>query len=64
MRGPSPQLVLLSLILVCYHCQDQDRSSKLLNVFNIVKFPNDACSSGENYGSCYTGRYSVLREEV
>ena len=62
MRAPSPQLVLLSLIFVCYHCQD--RSSKLLNVFNIVKFPNDACSSGENYGSCYTGKFSVLREEV
>ena len=28
---------------------------KLLNVFNIVTFPNDACNNGEVYGSCYTG---------
>ena len=46
--------VLLPLIFICCTCAD--RSGKLLNVFNIVKFPNDACSSGENYGSCYTGQ--------
>ena len=29
---------------------------RLLNVFTIVKFPNDACNStgGNYYGTCYT----------
>ena len=31
------------------------RDSKLLNVFNIVKFPNDGCSTvSGTYGVCYT----------
>ena len=33
-----------------------DRRAKLLNVFNIVKFPNEACNSTTDnvYGVCYT----------
>ena len=33
-----------------------DRAARLLNVFTIVKFPNDACNStgGNYYGTCYT----------
>ena len=33
-----------------------DRMERLLNVFTIVKFPNDACNStgGNYYGTCYT----------
>ena len=31
------------------------RESKLLNVFNIVKFPNDGCTTASGtYGVCYT----------
>ena len=32
------------------------RSGRLLNVFSIVKFPNDACNTtgGNYYGTCYT----------
>ena len=31
------------------------RNDKLLNVFNIVKFPNDGCNtSSSSYGVCYT----------
>ena len=31
------------------------RDSKLLNVFNIVKFPNDGCTTvSGTYGVCYT----------
>ena len=32
------------------------RNDKLLNVFNIVKFPNDVCNSttSNTYGVCYT----------
>merc|ERR1711962_688197 len=32
----------------------RDRENKLLNVFNIVTFPNDGCVSGGVYGVCYT----------
>ena len=32
------------------------RSGRLLNIFQIVKFPNDACNAtgGNFYGTCYT----------
>ena len=34
----------------------RDRMERLLNVFTIVKFPNDACNAtgGNYYGTCYT----------
>ena len=34
----------------------KDRMERLLNVFTIVKFPNDACNAtgGNYYGTCYT----------
>ena len=32
-----------------------DRESKLLNVFNIIKFPNEGCNTtAGSYGVCYT----------
>ena len=43
---------LVSLTLVS---AQESRVSKLLNVFNIVTFPNDPCNNGNVYGSCYTG---------
>ena len=34
---------------------ESSRDSKLLNVFNIVKFPNDGCTTvSGTYGVCYT----------
>ena len=45
-------LCLVSLTLVS---AQESRVSKLLNVFNIVTFPNDPCNNGNVYGSCYTG---------
>ena len=34
----------------------RERMERLLNVFTIVKFPNDACNAtgGNYYGTCYT----------
>ena len=34
----------------------RDRVERLLNVFTIVKFPNEACNAtgGNYYGTCYT----------
>ena len=46
-------LCLVSLTLVS---AQESRVSKLLNVFNIVTFPNDPCNNGNVYGSCYTGQ--------
>merc|ERR1712012_914481 len=31
-----------------------ERNEKFLSVFNIVKFPNDACDAGSKNGTCYT----------
>ena len=48
----------LHLLIVFHQCQGKDEASgteKLLNVFNIVKFPNDGCNSTSgSYGVCYT----------
>jgi len=38
------------------------RGSKLLNVFNIVKFPNDGCTSSlDTYGVCYSASECASR---
>ena len=35
--------------------QDELRSGKLLNVFNIIKFPNSGCTTNSNtVGTCYS----------
>ena len=51
-RGSSVVTALVSVTLVA---AQESRVSKLLNVFNIVTFPNDPCNNGNVYGSCYTG---------
>ena len=34
---------------------DEGRQHRLLNVFNIVRFPNEGCNTtGSQYGVCYT----------
>ena len=49
---------LILLLIICVHIGyvRSDRKAKLLNVFNIVKFPNDGCNSttSNTYGVCYT----------
>ena len=43
------------LLLVSHTCYlNNDRNGKLLNVFTIVNFPNDGCTSGSTSGVCYT----------
>jgi len=48
----------LQFAIFVHQCQGQEedsRTEKLLNVFNIVKFPNDGCNSTSgSYGVCYT----------
>ena len=51
-------LVILVIGVVTAAVEDSvpERKAKLLNVFNIVKFPNEACNSSISnvYGVCYT----------
>ena len=49
-------IISLQIILPAIICQSvSSRNDKLLNVFNIVKFPNDGCNSTSGaYGVCYT----------
>ncbi len=55
------------LLLLLYHTaqpsqggqanEASQRAKRILNLFNIVKFPNDVCSSSDSnnkYGTCYT----------
>ena len=48
--------VLLSYFPAGQEAQQESRTKKLLNVFNIVTFPNDACNSTTSnvFGVCYT----------
>ena len=36
--------------------ETRERTERLLNVFTVVKFPNDACNAtgGNYYGTCFT----------
>jgi len=49
-------LTLLLVTIVQIEGLKSNRESKLLNVFNIVKFPNSGCNSTtlNTYGVCYT----------
>ena len=49
--------VSLQFAINLQQCQGQvdSRTDKLLNVFNIIKFPNDGCNATSgSYGVCYT----------
>ena len=52
----SASSVVTALVSVTLVAAQESRVSKLLNVFNIVTFPNDPCNNGNVYGSCYTGQ--------
>ena len=51
------------LLLLLYHTaqpgqakETSQRAERILNLFNIVTFPNDVCSSSDSdnkYGTCY-----------
>ena len=60
-RKTLSQCIIFALFLhSCCGGQDDNykvmrRDEKLLNVFNIVKFPNDGCTTAAGtYGVCYT----------
>lgn len=48
-------MLIMKSCLLSAETNSSDRRSKLLNVFTIVNFPNDACNTTDNrYGVCYT----------
>ena len=55
MPGPGWWVVVAVVAVLGAGGAQRTGVGKLLNVFNIVTFPNDACNNGEVYGSCYTG---------
>ena len=50
--------IFATFAAILHSCSSQAvslRNDKLLNVFNIVKFPNDGCTTSTGtYGVCYT----------
>lgn len=51
--GPLKQLALLAVLATAVYAQPRDKKS--IGIFNIVKFPNDVCSSDQDrYGTCFT----------
>jgi hypothetical protein len=56
MRQTALLFCFLSTLLSCVSCEDQEaRGGKALSVFNVVKFPNDACGASNGFnGTCYT----------
>jgi len=59
MRQTALTALLLHFLYLSFSfvsCQDQEvRGGKALSVFNVVKFPNDACGGSNGFnGTCYT----------
>ena len=57
MRQTALLFYFLYTLLSGVSCEDQDtnREGKTLSVFNVVKFPNDACGASNGFnGTCYT----------
>merc|ERR1711892_100473 len=51
----SERLLQILIVSILYSkAPALSRNGKLLNVLNIVRFPNDACTSGATSGVCYT----------
>merc|ERR1711953_419741 len=49
-----PCLLVLATLVLSFAFSKEDRQDRFLSVFNVVKFPNDACDAGNKNGTCYT----------
>jgi len=47
-------LIALAVLYLAYNVTAIERDGKFLSMFNIVRFPNDACDGGSRNGTCYT----------
>merc|ERR1712223_1786792 len=47
-------IFILNILLHETLAEEKERDEKFLSMFNIVRFPNDACDAGDKNGTCYT----------
>jgi len=54
--GPFKQLALLAIFATAVYAEEsRDKAKKAIGIFNIVKFNNDVCNTGNNMnGTCFT----------
>jgi len=64
--GPLKQLALLAIFATAVYAEEsRDKAQKAIGIFNIVKFNNDVCDTGNNQnGTCYTAEECSNRNGV
>jgi hypothetical protein len=64
--GPLKQLALLAIFATAVYAEESiDKTKKAIGIFNIVKFNNDVCDTGNNmHGTCYTAEECTNRNGV
>jgi len=64
--GPLKQLALLAIFATAVYAEEpRDKAQKAIGIFNIVKFNNDVCDTGNQMnGTCYTAEECTNRNGV
>jgi len=64
--GPFKQLALLAIFATAVYAEEpSDKAKKAIGIFNIVKFNNDVCDTGNNMnGTCFTAEECADRNGV
>jgi len=64
--GPLKQLALLAIFATAVYAEEsRDKAQKAIGIFNIVKFNNDVCDTGNAMnGTCYTAEECTNRNGV
>jgi len=64
--GPLKQLALLAIFATAVYAEEpRDKTKKAIGIFNIVKFNNDVCDTGNQMnGTCYTAEECTNRNGV
>jgi len=64
--GPLKQLALLAIFATAVYAEEsRDKTKKAIGIFNIVKFNNDVCDTGNAMnGTCYTAEECTNRNGV
>jgi len=64
--GPLKQLALLAIFATAVYAEkSRDKAQKAIGIFNIVKFNNDVCDTGNAMnGTCYTAEECTNRNGV
>jgi len=63
--GPLKQLALLAIFATAVYAEEPRDKGKAIGIFNIVKFNNDVCDTGNTMnGTCYTAEECTNRNGV